>query len=136
MTMPKPTWWWRLGPALVTIAIVGGGCAAMRKSDVDTQEQLLSAAGFQMKLADTPQKLAHLQTLTSQKLVPHTRDGKLYYVYADPEFCKCVFVGNEPAYQKYQQLALQQKMSQERLNAAAMNENAAMNWGMWGPYWW
>jgi hypothetical protein len=118
------------------VALVAGGCAAMRKSDVDTQEQLLSAAGFQMKLADTPQKLAHLQTLTAQKLVPHTRDGKLYYVYADPEFCKCMFVGNEPAYQKYQQLAIQQKLAQERLNAAAMNENAAMNWGMWGPFWW
>jgi uncharacterized protein YdbL (DUF1318 family) len=127
---------WRLGVALVSVVVVTSGCAAMRRSDVDTQEQLLSAAGFQMKLADTPDKLKHLQELTSQKLVPHTRDGKLYYVYADPEFCKCMFVGNEPAYQKYQDLALKQKLSQERLNAAAMNENAAMNWGMWGPYWW
>lgn len=128
--------WWQLGMAVATLGVVASGCAAIRKSDVDTQEQLLSAAGFQMKLADTPQKVAHLQGMTSQKLVPHTKDGKLYYVYADPEFCKCLFVGNEPAYQKYQQLALQQKLSQERLNAAAMNENAAMNWGMWGPFWW
>jgi len=134
--MPKRTWRWRLGAALVSVVVVMSGCAAMRKSDVDTQEQLLSASGFQMKLADTPDKLAHLQALTSQKLVPHTKDGKLYYVYADPEFCKCMFVGNEPAYQKYQDLALKQKLSQERLNAAAMNENASMNWGMWGPYWW
>jgi hypothetical protein len=95
--------------ALAAVVTVGSGCAAIRKGDVDTQEQLLSAAGFQMKLADTPQRLEHLQTMTSQKLVPHTKDGKLYYVYADPEFCKCLFVGNEPAYQKYQQLALQQK---------------------------
>ena len=128
--------WWELGVALATLVCVAGGCAALRKSDVDAQEQILSAAGFQMKPADTPQKLEHLQTLTPQKLVPHTRDGKLYYVYADAEFCKCLFVGNEPAYQKYQQLALQQKLAQERMNAAAMNENAAMNWGMWGPFWW
>src|SRR5262245_7451507 len=128
--------WWRLGVALVALAAGVSSCAALRKSDVDTQEQLLSAAGFQMKLADTPQKLEHLQTMTSQKLVPHTRDGKLYYVYADPEFCKCMFVGNEPAYQKYQQLAVQQKLAQERMNAAAMNENASMNWGLWGPFWW
>lgn len=128
--------WWQLGMALAAVVTVGSGCAAIRKGDVDTQEQLLSAAGFQMKLADTPQRLQHLQTMTSQKLVPHTKDGKLYYVYADPEFCKCLFVGNEPAYQKYQQLAIQQKITQERLNAAAMNEDAAMNWGMWGPFWW
>jgi uncharacterized protein YdbL (DUF1318 family) len=134
--MVRRSSWWQLGVVLVALVVVATGCAAIRKGDVDTQEQLLSASGFQMKLADTPQKLAHLQTMTSQKLVPHTKDGKLYYVYADPEFCKCLFVGNEPAYQKYQQLALQQKLSQERLNAAAMNEEAAMTRGMWGPYWW
>ena len=134
--MLRRTAQWQLGMALAALVVVAGGCAALRKSEVDSQEQLLSAAGFQMKLADTPQKVQHLQTLTPQKLVPHTRDGKLYYVYADAEFCKCLFVGNEPAYQKYQQLAIQQKVAQERLNAAAMNENAAMNWGMWGPYWW
>jgi len=134
--MPIRTWKGRFGAALVSVIVVASGCAAMRKSEVDTQEQLLSAAGFQMKLADSPAKLTHLQTLTSQKLVPHTKDGKLYYVYADPEFCKCMYVGNDAAYQKYQDLALKEKLSQERLNAAAMNENAAMNWGMWGPYWW
>ena len=127
---------WQLGMAVATLVLVAGGCAALRKDDVTSQEDLLSAAGFQMKLADTPQKVAHLETLTSQKLVPHTKDGKLLYVYADPEFCKCLFVGDEPAYQKYQQLALQKKLAQDRLNAAAMNENAAMNWGMWGPFWW
>jgi hypothetical protein len=126
---------WYLGVVLAALVPVLGGCAALRKSDVDSQEQLLSAAGFQMKLADSPQKIAHLQTLTSQKLVPHTRDGKLYYVYADPEFCKCLYVGDEAAYQKYQQLAIQQKLAQEQMNAAAMNENAAMNWGLWGPFW-
>lgn len=127
---------WHLGMALAALIPVVGGCAALRKSDVDSQEQLLSAAGFQMKLADSPQKIAHLQTLTPQKLVPHTRDGKLFYVYADAEFCKCLYVGDQAAYQKYQQLAIQQKLAEERLNAAAMNENAAMNWGLWGPFWW
>jgi uncharacterized protein YdbL (DUF1318 family) len=134
--MRRRTWWWPIAATLAAVVILGSGCAAIRKSEVETQEQLLSAAGFQMKLADSPQKLTHLQTLTSQKLVPHARDGKVYYVYADPEFCKCMFVGNDAAYQKYQDLALKEKLSQERLNAAAMNENAAMNWGMWGPYWW
>src|SRR5262249_31941802 len=81
------------------------------------------------------EKIAHLQTMTPQKLVPHSRDGKLYYAYADAEFCKCLYVGDPAAYQKYQQLAVQQKLAQEQVNAAAMNENAAMNWGLWGPFW-
>jgi hypothetical protein len=134
--MRRRTWWWPIAATLAAVVILVSGCAAIRKSEVETQEQLLSAAGFQMKLADTPQKLAHLQEMTRQKLVPHTKDGKLYYAYADPEGCKCRFVGDEPAYQKYQQLAIQQKVAQERVNAAAMNENAAMNWGLWGPFWW
>ena len=134
--MLRRTSGWKLAMGVVALVLVAGGCAALRKSEVQSQEDLLSAAGFQMKLADTPQKVAHLQTLTSQKLVPHMRDGKLLYVYADPEFCKCLYVGDEPAYQKYQQLALQKKLAQDQVNAAAMNENAAMNWGMWGPYWW
>ena len=50
-----------------------------------TTEQLLSGVGFQKKVADTPEKLAHLGTLTpARRLVAHRRDGQLYYVYADP----------------------------------------------------
>ena len=86
-----------------------------------------------MKLADTPQKVAHLETLTSQKLVPHTRDGKLYYVYADPEFCKCLFVGNEPAYQKYQQLAIQQKLAQEQAERRGHERECRDELGNVGP---
>jgi hypothetical protein len=52
--------------ALAGLVIVVGGCAALRKANVEPQEQLLSAAGFQMKLADTPQKFEHLQTLTQR----------------------------------------------------------------------
>ena len=124
---------WQFGVVLAALIPVLGGCAALRKSDVDSQEQLLSAAGFQMKLADSPEKLAHLQTLTPQKLVPHTRDGKLYYAYADAEFCKCLYVGDEQAYQKYQQLAAQQRSAQDELNADAWDATGPLPpTGLWG----
>jgi hypothetical protein len=124
----------RLG--LLAAAILIGGCAAIQREEAQKTESILSASGFQMKPADTPDRIAHLQSLTPLKVVPHTKDGRLVYVYADPKSCKCLFVGDEQAYQRYQALAIKEQLAQEQVMAAQMNEDAAMNWGLWGPFWW
>lgn len=119
----------------VSLALVMGmltACAAMEASKTRDTEQLLAAAGFQIKLADTPDTLAHTQTLTQHQLVPHEKDGAVYYVWADVTTCKCIYWGNEQAYQRYQQMAVQKEIADEQRMAAQMNQNAAMNWGMWG----
>ncbi len=121
---------------ILAVAILLGGCAAIQRDEAKQRESVLTAAGFQMKLADTPDRIAHLQTLRPFKIVPHMKDGKLLYVYADPKSCKCIFVGDENAYRRYQSLALQQQLTQEQMMTAQMNEDAAMNWGLWGPFWW
>ena len=112
---------------ITVLGIALAGCAAMKKSDTSDTEQLLAAAGFKMKLADTPAKLAHLNTLTQQKVVSHERNGKMYYVYADADYCKCLYAGNQDNYQRYESLSVKQ-------NIAEMNEAAPMNWGLWGPW--
>ncbi len=84
----------------------------------------------------SPEKLAHLQTLTPRRLVPHRRADQLYYAYADPEVCRCLYTGTETQYQAYQQLALQQRRADEALMAAQANLNASMDWEMWGPWPW
>ena len=119
---------WLKSMAIITVlGIALVGCAAMKKSEATHKEQLLSAAGFKMKLADTPEKLAHLKTLTQLKVVPHDRNGKMYYVYADAADCQCLYAGNQEAYQRYENLAVKQ-------NIAQINEAASMDWGMWGPW--
>jgi hypothetical protein len=123
----------------VVVAVVLGlssGCATIRRHDTLQTEQMLAAAGFRMKLADTPEKLAHLQTLTPRRLVPHRQADQLYYVYADPEVCRCLYTGTETQYQAYQQLALQQQRADEALMAAQANLNGSMDWEMWGPWPW
>ena len=121
----------------VALIVVVGGCAAMREERAKDKENLLAAAGFQMKPANSPSRVAHLQTLTPLKLLPYTRtDGKLLYVYADPKGCNCLYVGDETAYQRFRALQQQQKVAQEQMVTAQMNADAAMNWGLWGPYWW
>jgi hypothetical protein len=123
----------------VVVAVIFGlssACATIRRHSTLETEQMLSAAGFHMKLADTPEKLAHLQTLTPRRLVPHRQANQLYYAYADPEVCHCLYAGTEAQYQAYQQLALQKQRADEALMAAQTNLDASMNWGMWGPWPW
>ncbi|HEY7206288.1 MAG TPA: hypothetical protein VIA61_18420 [Methylomirabilota bacterium] len=120
--------------AMLVLAVAG--CAAIRGHDARDTEEVLAAAGFHMKLADTPEKLARLQTLTPQKLVPHQRNGKVYFVYADPDFCKCLYAGTEQNYQEYQRLGLQKRLADEQLMAAQDNLYAPMNWEAWGAWPW
>ncbi|MBC8420640.1 MAG: hypothetical protein KJ573_07745 [Proteobacteria bacterium] len=126
--------------AVVAMAVAMGlglalsGCAALQNQKAIETERLLAASGFQMRSADTPQKLDHLKSMTQRKLVLHQHEGKIYYVYADATSCQCLYVGNEKAYGRYQEYALQKNIADEQRRAAEMNENASMNWGLWGPW--
>ena len=124
--------------AVVVAVVIGlsSGCATIRRHSTLETEQMLSAAGFHMKLADTPEKLAHLRALTPRQLVPHRQAEQLYYAYADPEVCRCLYAGTQAQYQAYQQLELQKQRADEALMAAQANLDASMDWGMWGPWPW
>ncbi len=125
----SPVRFFSSGGLLLALA-VAVGCSGQ----VIQTERLLAAAGFQMRLANTPEREAHLAKMTQRQLVPEMQDGSLRYVYADAKYCKCVYVGTEKAYQRYERYALKQRISDQRLAAAQMNEDASMNWGMWGPW--
>ncbi len=119
---------WSKKLVLVAMAVLLlDGCATLREERVTDTEQSLAAAGFHQRSADTPERLAHLQSLPPQKLFSKTRDGRLYFLYADPEFCHCLYVGDEAAYDRYQKLSVEKEIAEEE-------ETAAMNWEMWGPY--
>ena len=119
--------------------LVGGtmlaGCTAIKRDNALQTERTLAAAGFQMKFADDSGKLSNAGQIQPQRtLVTQSLDGEARFVYADAEFCKCVYVGTPRAYQQYQKLAIQQQISQARLSAAQAQASAAMNWGMWGGW--
>jgi len=102
----------RTKTAVGTIGFALGmtACAATAPST----EDLLGQAGFRRLPADTPQKVAHLQTLPEHKLVARTYQGKKYYVYSDPEGCKCLYIGNASQYQSYQTIVQQAKQAAQR----------------------
>lgn len=120
---------------VVAAALLIAGCTYIRKEEADKVESTLAAAGFQARPADTPEKMAKLKALPLRKLSHKVKDGEMIYFYADPEFCQCLYVGDQSAYARYQQLAIQQRIAEEQINAAEMNQDAAMDWGMWGPFW-
>jgi hypothetical protein len=103
--------WQRARMTVVAAAFALGitGCVTTAKT-----ETMLSQAGFRQIPADTPQKLAHLKTLPEHRLVGRTspKDGKEYYVYSDPDGCKCLYMGNPTQYQEYKRIAQQQAQAE------------------------
>ena len=102
---------------LVAMAI---GCASTKQT-----ENLLSAAGFKMVPADTPQRQAHLKTLPPKKVTMTQRDGQTYFVYPDPAH-NVLYVGQQAQYQPVSEPAraepdgpggIERRATQRRLGA-------------------
>jgi hypothetical protein len=118
-----------LGIFALLVALLPAGCAAIRRSEARNTEQLLAAAGFHAIPANTPERLADLQTMPPLKLVARPKDGHFVYTYADPYNCRCLYVGGPEEYSAYQRLAVQKAIAEEQ-------RQAAMDWELWGPWRW
>jgi hypothetical protein len=112
--------WNGTGWAAIGLALVVAACATMTR---DT-ESMLQQAGFRKIPADTAPKMAHLRTLPDRKLISRTHQGQPYYVYADPDTCKCMWVGNAQQYQAYRGLVKQQRAAED----AALAAEEAKEW--------
>lgn len=126
------TFGWTL--AVLVCGTLAVGCTAIRRSDTQQTERTLAAAGFQMKFATSAQQLQSIEGLEQRTLIPTRLDGETRFVYADAEFCKCMYVGTPKAYQRYQKLSINQEISQNQLLAAESYDDASMNWGLWGGW--
>jgi hypothetical protein len=122
--------------AAATAMLALGGCVSVGAQEKESQ---LSAAGFMRLQADTPAKAAKLQALPQNSIVYAQRKGGNAYIYADAAGCNCAYVGNEAAYQSYQQLRAANNIAQMQETTALLNAEAANDWGgAWGPmvpYW-
>ena len=114
------------------VAVASFDFTADGEWSTQTTEQLLTDAGFQKKVADTPAKLAQLGTLTpARKLVAHRQEDRLYYVYADPEVCRCLFIGSAEQYQ----VARQKRRESEQLVAIQEHlDDDSVVWDVWAPW--
>jgi hypothetical protein len=121
---------WGFLAMLVAVALSLTSCGGMQ---AQSKENLLSAAGFHMRLANTPEKQGQLQSLTQRKIVPHQKDSKVYYTFADAKSGR-LYVGTPEEYQRYRELAAEQRMAREEYMAQEMQQEEMMDWDMWGFY--
>jgi hypothetical protein len=61
----------------------------------------LEDAGFKMKEARTEKQMDRLKSLPARQFVRRTRNGVPYYIYADPDYCRCAYVGSQKAMTDY-----------------------------------
>lgn len=125
-------------PASIVACLVGITLVACahQSQDAMSMQRMLAASGFQMKPADTPEKLAHVQGLPQRKITPVQHQGQVRYVWADAKYCKCLYTGDESNYQSFARLAEQEKIARENYEAARAFEDYGPWQPGWGPDWW
>jgi hypothetical protein len=120
---------------LTPVATVFTGCAT--RGTMQTQLDL-GSCGFHWKTAETPEQLKHLQSLPQLQIVRHKMHGKYFYVYADAADCKCIYFGNEKAYQQYIQLLhekhieTKKDLAIEGMNLIDRDSDITEDWEVWG----
>ena len=119
---------------LSIIIITLAGCRTLGNKRAINTEEVLFKAGFQMKRADTPEKLAHLKTLPQRKVFPHVRKGTPRYFYADAEVCKCLYLGDRDAFQSFQHILLEKEVAEHEYVAGGNFVYVEVDWDMWGDF--
>ena len=110
---------------LLLIVMACGGCATVNQlaapSPADQAQKIdpmLSAAGFRQLPASTPQQMEGLKSLPPLKLGYYVDDnGGANYWLADPDNCRCLFHGDEVAYQHYESMKFDSQMADQQQRA-------------------
>lgn len=114
---------------VISLLALAVGCT----SEGENKQNLAIAAGFKVITPTKPDQVALLQSLPADKVTPVNYHGKTFYVLPDAKNNQA-YVGGSEQFQAYQQLRLAQHLSNENLQAAQMNQAAAMNWNTWGGW--
>jgi hypothetical protein len=118
----------------VMIAVVGiflMGCATAPSGRAGkSQSDLLSQAGFTAYTPKTSEKLAYVNTLPGKKVVSNKYKGQVcYLVCTDPDSKQC-YLGDKAAYQRYQQLAIQESLAAEQHQVSEERSDPEF-WSLW-----
>ncbi len=134
--MEKGMVWFKCTVIIGIMAVALAGCAGTERKAMKMERNLLHV-GFQMKLADTPEKMKRLNGLPQREIFRYEKDGRIHFVYADAEECECVYVGSESAYQRFVNLKRDKKLDQKNRVSREMRTIPSIDmqtWGPWGPF--
>jgi hypothetical protein len=114
------------------IGLLAVASCASQQQLVGQKEDLLAAAGFQIKAADSPQRLAAMRSLPPNKFDTRIVNGQPVYLYADPLVCRCVYFGTQQNWAAYRQEVFAKQLADEAQMTAFMYQS---DWDM-GPWGW
>jgi hypothetical protein len=111
----------KLVPEALLLAVpmlLDTGCATIQRFEVRDTERMLVAAGFHMRVADTPEPQEDLRSIPPYRIVSRTKDGNVVYLYADPDNCHCVYVGGNNEYSEYERRVVEREITQRTAGKA------------------
>ena len=124
----------KLFPLVVLAALLLSACATSQPQ-ADTVS-LLGAAGFRLRTPETAKQREIFASLPAYKVESIVVNGQKYYVYKD-EGKGLALVGGEAEYERYRQMARQERLSAGHQNAIMASEADAAMWhGAAGSDWW
>src|SRR5918999_6543086 len=93
-----------LSLGIITAALAFGAPApAQQQQEIDMR---LRSSGFKVRPAGTAQEIDLLRRAPPRVMLSRTDQGRRYYVFADPDFCKCVYAGDEHALRTYRETSM------------------------------
>lgn len=119
--------------ATALLMLMAGCETTTSTSTQDEARSMLVASGFKMVSPKNPAQQQKLQQLQTGHVATIQKDGKTYYLVADPSR-NVVYVGGPTEYQAYQHLRAQRHLAQETAETEEMYEDEEMDWGGWGGW--
>ncbi len=130
----RPGRYSRFGSVVALLCAVGilTACQTQRQM-VSQHEDYLAAAGFIVRPANTSARETMLERLPPHRFVRRSKGEDVYYVYADPLVCDCLYVGTQKAYDQYRRDRLARHLADEEELTAESYYDSSWSWAAWGP---
>jgi len=133
----------RLRPiTLLFLVLLMGGCSSVsrivHRQRARSTEAGLTAAGFHVEPANSPDRIRELGALPPLTLVARRRGDETVYVYADPAVCHCEYVGSAEQYAEYRRqrnAAVSSATAREALAAEERIETYDEEQAAWASPW-
>ena len=121
--------------SLLTVSLFAASCTFGPKPVVSPSrniEGLLLDAGFVKNPADTPEKMARIKSEVQRKVIPVQEEGQTYYLYADADFCQCLYVGDNSAFSRFEGLISMRKIERNTCIDNRLRSSQAEPWREFG----
>ena len=117
------------GLACLTLLLLGG-CATMTPV-IGGREQKLATAGFTTVAVQTPGQEAMVKQLTAFVVTQVPAGASEKYVYWDPKVCRCMYVGDQQAWARFQDDKTEFSFASRQVKATPYMDKAPWSWGPW-----